>query len=280
MKAFISYLQFGIGHHQTITQPGEKSKNTESKETTSILGLQKHDQLLNPNLFKPSSGDEANNIIIPKPRKPDTTWSYLGNYMKMQTTIMSGGSGNNGSSESNDSGVKSEGDKKSYPEITKEERALKVKKYLKKRRRKNGTRKIRYQYRQELADKRIRFQGRFIKPTEAKNLIMQGVPVTIKDKSELNKLFDEDKDQEVLKKYNENLQKKNLKRVFKTVYDTSIVDRLSGGEKSSCSSNSSISSSRSAMSPLIENMDGMNLNSNTEGKFPNTFIQPPPILKL
>lgn len=282
MKAFISCLQYGIGHHQPIAHSNDKQKNTGKNETLPILNIQRPDSIVNPHPFKSSSGDEGNTIIIPKPRKPDTTWSYWGDYMKMSATLINNLSGGNSSSESEGGGVKSEGDygKGSYPKLTKQERALKVQKYLEKKRRKNGAKKIRYQYRQELAAKRIRFQGRFIKPDEAKDLIMQGVPVTIKDKNELNKLFEEDKDQEILEKYNENLRRKNMKRIFKTTYDTSVVDRLSSGEQSCYSSNSSISSSGSAMSPLIENLGGMNLDNNAEDKGENKYIEPPPILKL
>eukprot|EP00826_Nyctotherus_ovalis_P038997 TRINITY_DN3706_c0_g4_i7.p1 TRINITY_DN3706_c0_g4~~TRINITY_DN3706_c0_g4_i7.p1 ORF type:complete len:281 (+),score=85.16 TRINITY_DN3706_c0_g4_i7:171-1013(+) len=280
MKAFLSCLQFGVGHQQ-IPQ-SDANAQPPNKDTVPIPKLPLPDQLLNTLPIKASSGDEGNTIIIPKPRKPDTTaWSYWMNYMKMSTALVNNLSGgNSSSSESLDSGVKSEGGRRSFPKLTKQERALKVEKYLEKKRRKNGAKKIRYQYRQELADKRIRFQGRFVKPAEAKDLIMQGVAVTVKDKSELTKLFEEDKDQELLERYNENLRKKNLKRIFKTVYDTSVVDRLSSGDHSSYSSSSSLSSSGSAMSPLIENMGDMKLSGDAEDKRKEPYMEPPPILKL
>eukprot|EP00826_Nyctotherus_ovalis_P038994 TRINITY_DN3706_c0_g1_i4.p1 TRINITY_DN3706_c0_g1~~TRINITY_DN3706_c0_g1_i4.p1 ORF type:complete len:203 (+),score=58.05 TRINITY_DN3706_c0_g1_i4:92-700(+) len=202
--------------------------------------------------------------------------------MKISTALvgnLSGGSSS--SSESVENGVRSEGDQANgnFPKLSKKERALKVEKYLEKKRKKSGAKKIRYQYRQELAAKRIRFQGRFVKPTDAKELIKQGVAVTVKDKSELNKLFEEDKDRELLEKYNENLRRKSHKKIFRTEYDTSVVDRLSGGDQSSYS-NSSISSSGSAMSPLIENMEDMKLLNNVEDKGKNTHMEEPSILKL
>lgn len=278
MKAILSCLQHGVGH-QTIVQPDNHPQSNSKKESVLVSGLQRPGQLLNTLPIKASSGDEGGSIIIPKPHKADpNAWTYWMNYMKMPTALVNNLSGvSSSSSESLDDVVKSEGER-GFPKLTKQERALKVQKYLEKKRRKNGVKKIRYQYRQELAAKRIRFQGRFVKLAEAKDLIMEGVAVTVKDKNELTKLFEEDKDQGLLEKYNENLRKKNLKRIFKTTYDTSVVDRLSSGDQSSYSSNSSISSSGSSMSPLIDNMEDMNLDN--EDKNENLDIEQPPILKL
>jgi len=278
MKAILSCLQYGVGH-QTIAQPDNHPQNTSKKESVLVPGLQRSGQLLNSLPIKASSGDEGNSIIIPKPRKADpSAWTYWMNYMKMSTVLVNNLSGvNSSSSESSDGVIKSEGER-GFPKLTKQERALKVERYLEKKRRKNGVKKIRYQYRQELAAKRIRFQGRFVKPAEAKDLIMQGVAVTVKDKNELTKLFEEDKDQGLLEKYNENLRKKNLKRIFKTTYDTSVIDRLSSGDQSSYSSNGSISSFGSGMSPLIDNMEDMKLGN--EEKDENPEIEQLPILKL
>jgi len=47
--------------------------------------------------------------------------------------------------------------------ITEEERKVKVQRYLEKKKRRKGENSVRYECRQDLASRRFRFQGRFIK---------------------------------------------------------------------------------------------------------------------
>ncbi len=297
MRSLLSCLQFGVGHHRSPSQPDNDAHNSSGGEDTTRpasseaqnASIPARPGIHEPIPARPNSGETSGNaIIVPQPRKPNTAvWSYWMNYMRMSTALVSNLPGvRSSSSESVDSGVKSEGAQGPettpiYPrKLSKEERALKVQKYLEKKKRKTNAKKIRYQYRQQLAARRIRFQGRFVKATEAKDLILKGAPVTAKDRTELNKLFEEDKDQELIRKYNENLRLHTIKPIFKTTHDTSVVDRLSGSEYNSSSSSSEGSSLGSGMSPLIETMRDINLNNGIEEQCAKIGIPAPPILKL
>eukprot|EP00826_Nyctotherus_ovalis_P044593 TRINITY_DN4824_c0_g1_i5.p1 TRINITY_DN4824_c0_g1~~TRINITY_DN4824_c0_g1_i5.p1 ORF type:complete len:203 (-),score=54.60 TRINITY_DN4824_c0_g1_i5:80-688(-) len=200
-------------------------------------------------------------------------------YMRMSTALVDDLSSYRSSS-SESAGIKSEGSPSVEAavlcprKLSKAERTAKVLKYLEKKKRKNNEKKIRYQYRQELADKRIRYQGRFVKASEVKSLILKGAQVTVKDKTELNKLFEEDKDAELIAKYNQSVKSKPI---FKTTYDPSIVNSLSlGARKSSSSSNSS----SSHINPLIKTMKDMDLNSMGSEQCADIDIEAPSILKL
>ena len=299
MRSLLSCLQFGVGHHRSTSQSdnnehhnssgGEDTTRPASSEAQNAAGIGRtcvHE----PIPVRSNSGDAGGNtIIVPQPRKPNTAvWSYWMNYMRMSTALVSNLSGvRSSSSESAEGEIKSEG--ASGPEsagglyprkLSKEERALKVQKYLEKKRNKSNMKKIRYQYRQQLAARRIRFQGRFVKAAEAKDLILKGAPVTAKDRTELNKLFEEDKDQELIKKYNENIRLHTVKPIFKMTHDTSVMDRLSGSEHSSYSSGSEGSSLGLGMSPLIETMKDIDLNGELKEQCAKIKLQPPPILKL
>ena len=194
-------------------------------------------------------------IIIPQPQKPTAeNWPYWISSINEPTGLLKTVSGfRTSSSESiNKSEIET------VPTLTKEERFLKVQKFLEKRKRKNSTKKIRYQYRQQLAEKRIRYQGRFVKAEDARKLILDGQQVTAKDKTELNKLLDDDAEKVLLAKYTSNL--KLRKRIFKTEHDNSVVNNLFGGERK-FSSNSSGSSS--GMNLLANTIQEFNLNNTT-----------------
>lgn len=282
MRNFFSCFQFGSNHQRSTSQPDNQPQSISEEE----LKRPPSSEMLNaiPHFGEQLSATEGT-ILVPRPRKPDTAaLSFWMNYMQMSTALVNNiSSYRSSSSESGDGGIKSEGNSSSsvrmlYPrKLTKEERAAKVQKYLEKKKRKNNEKKIRYQYRQHLADKRIRYQGRFVKASDVKDLILNGAQVTAKDKTELNKLFEEDKDEELMARYNENVKAQKIKPIFKTTYDPSIVNSLSlGARKSSASSDSS----GSGINPLITTMKNMDLNSISNEQYCNVDIQTPSILKL
>ncbi len=270
MRSLLSCLQFSLGHQRSPSQPdGNEPHNTSNGSDTTrppsteapAFGVSEH-------MTGRSDSDGGGvRILVPQPRKPNAPiWSYWMNYMRMSNALVSNLPGmRSSSSESGDSGVRSEGAcpaEGPYPRrLTKEERAAKVQRYLEKKKKKNNTKKIRYQYRQQLAARRIRFQGRFVKASEAKDLILQGAPVTAKDKTELNKLFEEDKNQDLIRKYEENLRLHTAKPIFRTTHDTSVIDRLSSDSSGSSGAEGSCGS---GMSPLIETMKDVNLGPSGE----------------
>jgi len=297
MRSLLSCLKIGVGHQRTPSQPDDQHNSSEGENTTRpasseqpILPIPLRPVVQEPIPVRSESGEiGSSTILMPKPRKPNTTmWSYLLNYIRTSTAVVNNLSGaRSSSSDSSDNGVKSEGGEQASPPImpyprklSKEERAMKVQKYLEKKRKKSNTKKIRYQYRQQLAARRIRFQGRFVKAAEAKDLILKGAPVTAKDMTDLERIFEEDKDQELIKKYNENLRQHAIKPIFKTIHDTSVVDRLSGSESGSSSSGSEGSSFGTGMSPLIETIREMNINNGINEQCVKMGIQPPPVFKL
>jgi len=84
--------------------------------------------------------------------------------------------------------------------LTKEERNAKIHKFLlKKKNRKPSF--IRYQYQKGLADKRARFQGRFVKLEGIKEMIIKGEKLTAKDRSELEEIIYSSNHEELIKAY-------------------------------------------------------------------------------
>ena len=120
--------------------------------------------------------------------------------------------------------------------LTREERKLKLQRFFEKRKRKHNIKKIKYQHRHEVADKRMRYKGRFVKINEAKELIIKGEEVTANDRSELDKLI-----QELIK--NNLLEKcKEAKKVFTTIKEN---ESNNGDRKFSLSTSS-------GTSPIVE----------------------------
>ena len=146
--------------------------------------------------------DPIQNIIIPKAIKPtQTDWNkYINSLFGSAVSILE---------LKNTLVIKQGGER-----ITKEERARKVEKFLIKRRRRNGIKKVRYQHRQLVADRRMRYKGRFVNIDEAKELIIKGEEVTANDRLILDKLIEELNKENLLEKYYETLRNK---KVFKTV---------------------------------------------------------------
>jgi len=276
MRSILSCLQFGVNYQHSSSVSDNEPQSTPEKESSKPSEPPAHF----PESMNPGDGK----ILVPQPRKPDTAaLSFWMNYMHMSTVLVNNLSSLRSLSSESGEGIKSEGNSSSdarilYPrKLTKAERAEKVQRYLEKKKRKNNERKIRYHYRQQLADKRIRYQGRFVKASDVKSLILKGAQVTAKDKTELNKLFEEDKDEELITKYNENIRSNRIKPIFKTTYDSSIVSSMSlGARKSSASSGSSGSS----INPLISTMKNMDLNSIENDHCSSSEIQGPSILKL
>ena len=87
--------------------------------------------------------------------------------------------------------------------LTREERKLKLAKFLEKRKRRHLIKKIRYQHRQQVADRRMRYKGRFVNIEEAKELMMKGEEVTANNRSDLDKLLEQLGKQNLLGKYYE-----------------------------------------------------------------------------
>jgi len=160
---------------------------------------------------------------------------------------------------------------KSEAKITKEERISKVQRFLEKRRKRNGIKKIRYQYRQQVAARRIRYHGRFIKIEQAKELILKGELVDANDKTELNKLFEELKENNVL---DETLQQQKAKIDNKSNLDTIPTINIASMRKFSTSTNGG---TNSRTSPLIQIMK----EDSRELKQQSSDIKvSPPVLKL
>ncbi len=294
MKSLLSCLQFSVGHHRSPSQQDDEPHNTSNGEVATRPASseapapgQRSEAIQENMMGHGDLGEGANRILVPQPRKPNTAvWSYWMNYMRMSSALVSNLPGmRSSSSESGDSGVKSDGacqqPEGPYPrKLSKDERAEKVQRYLEKKKRKSGAKKIRYQYRQQLAARRIRYQGRFVKASEAKDLIMQGAPVTARDKTDLNKLFEEDKNQDLFKKYEDNIRLRSIKPIFRTIHDTSVVERLRS-ESAGSSGGSLEGSCGSGMSPLIETMKDINLGAGFDAQTAAKIaLDPPPILKL
>ena len=182
-------------------------------------------------------------ILVPKPVKPNGV-EWL-NYI----------------SASDDSSKKTE-KPKGVLIMTKEMRALKVKKFLEKRRGRNRIRKVRYQQRQKAADKKIRYKGRFVNLAEAKELIIKGEQVTANDMTYLKKLFEEYKGEKLMEKYNENVRTNTSSR---------------NTRKFSLSTNTW---TNSRTSPLIQTDPNVKLNEKSDGKYEHMDIEIPPALKL
>ena len=265
MRSLLTYLQIGAQHQRCPSQPHNTSSEEESKRPPSSEAQ-----------YKMESGGST--IIVPKPTKPNTaSLLYLANYMRMSKAIVSNlAEMRSSSSESgSEGGIQSDGTNRFSSEkvndysiprkLSKEERAAKVQKYWEKKKRKTYDKKIRYEYRQHLADKRMRFQGRFVKAEHAKDLIMRGASITVKDKAELTKLFEEDNNSELIKKYEENMKMHSIKSIFRTVQDTSVRDGMSSSESDSSGSMNAMSAS---FSPSLESMKdiypslGMNMQDN------------------
>lgn len=279
MRSILSCLQFGAAHQRSTSQPDSELQSTSGRESVKPLSSEvpSVSSLFNEQL-RGEGGDGT--ILVPRPRRPDTgTLSFWLGYMQMSAALVHDLSSYRSSS-SESAGAKSEDCSRAEApvlcprKLTRAQRNAKVQKYLEKKKRKNNEKKIRYQYRQELADKRIRHQGRFVKVSEVRDLILKGAQVTVKDKTELNKLLEEDKDAELIAKYNQSVRSRP---VFKTTYDPSIVNSLSlGARKSSSSSDSS----NSHISPLIKTMRDMDLNSMRSELRAEIDIEAPSILKL
>jgi hypothetical protein len=227
-------------------------------------------------------------ILVPRPRKPNTAvWSYWMNYMQMSQALVSNlpgmrssssESGNESAGALSEGMVGSEGHPPGYiPVLSKDQRAAKVARYLEKRRKQKYCKKIRYEYRQKLADRRIRYQGRFVKTDQARELILKGAPVTVKDKADLNRLFEEDKTNELAKKFEDNIRAHYLRPIFRTVHDTSVRDRMSSSDSNSSNSGESISKT---LSPLLEAMNDVNPALDLEKQCANIGLNTAPIFKL
>ena len=147
MKTILSCLQFGVGQHRANSQSdGERHNSSIGEDGQSAFPFQNPNLLTDAVPHMPSSGDESGSIIVPQPRKPNAAvWSYWMNYMKMSTALVNNLTAvRSSSSESADSGAKSEGNVSvGFPRLTKRERALKVQKYLEKKHKKNAGKKIR-----------------------------------------------------------------------------------------------------------------------------------------
>ena len=274
MRAILSYLPMGAGHQNHASPAEGEAQSSSNDEGT---GRPRSLETRGPG-----------GIVVPRPRKPNTAvWSYWMNYMQMSQALVSNLPGiRSSSSESgNESGgalsegmASSERQPSAYPHaLSKDQRALKVARYLEKRRKQKFCKKIRYEYRQKLADRRIRYQGRFVKTDQARELILQGAPVTVKDKADLNRLFEEDKSNELAKKFEENIRTHYLKPIFRTVHDTSVRDRMSSSDSNS--SNSGESASK-AVSPLLEAMNDVNPAFDIERQCANIGLNTAPIFKL
>lgn len=282
MKSLLSILPFAAGHQRCpslteqeprINTSGEETERPNSSEGQSVPRIQ-------------TTGSDS--IVVPKPRKPNTAvWSYWMNYMRMSTAAVSNLPGmRSSSSESNDSGPQSEGTSRMSDEnldssqghisrkLTKEERAFKVQKYLDKKKKKTFGKKIRYEYRQHLADRRMRFQGRFVKAEQAKDLIMKGAPITVKDNTELKSLFEEDKTNNLIKQYQENMKLRCYKPIFKTIKDTTMQDKISSSDSNSSGSIEGV------ISPLLESMKDINPTYEIEKQCSKLNIQPTQLFKL
>lgn len=161
--------------------------------------------------------------------------------------------------------------------MSKEERASKVQRFLEKRRKRNGIKKIRYQYRQQVAARRIRYHGRFIKIEQAKELILKGELVDANDKTELNKLFEELKENNMSDEYKELTVLQKPKDEFKNTQDTNIkTNNIINTRKFSSSTSGG---TNSGTSPLIQVMKDGNLSGDT--KETNGDVESsPPVLKL
>ena len=186
-----------------------------------------------------------NSIIIPKPIRPiEFDWlNYISSFCDSRSLI--------------DLNIKSKNCL-----ITEEARRLKVQKFLEKRRKRERTKKVRYQYRQQAAYKKMRYRGRFINATEAKKLISKGEQVTSNDNSELNKLFEE-------------MKKENLIECNKLIKGVSSEKSMNCKNKENeyikhSSPNTDINMSI-IMNPLIQITKTKNLNYNDNGKYSNSI---------
>lgn len=160
--------------------------------------------------------------------------------------------------------------------ISKEERASKVQRFLEKRRKRNGIKKIRYQYRQQVAARRIRYHGRFIKVEQAKELILKGELVDANDKTELNKLFEELKENNILEECKEVTLIQKPKDELKNTQDINTKNNKLSMRKFSSSTSGG---TNSGTSPLIQVMKDVNLSADI--KEANGGIESsPPALKL
>lgn len=147
----------------------------------------------------------------------------------------------------------SRGGEAKEPRMSKEERAGKVRRFLEKRRRRNGAKKIRYQYRQQVAARRIRYHGRFIKLEQAKELILRGELVDANDKTELNKLFEELKESCAVDDVAQSL---SSKQEAKNSQDTIFIGNINKRKFSSSTSGGT----NSRTSPLIQVMREGNIS--------------------
>eukprot|EP00826_Nyctotherus_ovalis_P045814 TRINITY_DN5103_c0_g2_i2.p2 TRINITY_DN5103_c0_g2~~TRINITY_DN5103_c0_g2_i2.p2 ORF type:complete len:231 (-),score=52.65 TRINITY_DN5103_c0_g2_i2:177-869(-) len=154
-----------------------------------------------------------------------------------------------------------------------QERAKKVRRFLEKRRKRNGVKKIRYQYRQQVAARRIRFHGRFIKIEQAKELILRGESVDANDKTELNKLFEELKESSILNGDDKTPLPKNSETDLKSDQNTILINNMGGMRKFSAST-----CTNSGTSPLIQVM--RNECVENESKQCEDVESSPPDLKL
>ncbi len=160
----------------------------------------------------------------------------------------------------------------SYPpvKLSKEERKKRIEKYLEKKKKRKYNKKVIYECRKSLADKRMRFQGRFVKTGEAKKLIRSGESVTARDHSDLNKLINESLnfDKHLVTQYNRS-KLVNRGRIFKTTKDLTLRKNQSKLSLQTRSSQNSGSTHSERM--MSEDFDQMQANMGSEGEDDGDF---------
>ena len=182
-------------------------------------------------------------ILVPKPIKPalPKSDSYVSEYANNQN----------------------DNEKAKEPSlITKETRAIKVQKFLEKRRGRKKIKKVRYQQRQKAADRKIRYKGRFVNLGEAKELIMKGEEVTANDSAYLQRLFDKYKEENLRKKFEENIRTNAILRTKRKFSLNTNVGTNSGS------------------SPLIQTDGKGSFNANLKEQDENMEIEIPPSLRI
>lgn len=269
MKSILSLIPLGPGHQRCPSF--DQQINTSNEETARPNSSETKEKLQNNN--------NSDSIVVPKPRKPNpAVWTYWMNYLRISNALVSNLPAllNSSSDSAGEAGVQSDGCSKMSEEnanrsqgeiprkYSKEERALKIQKYIEKKKKKTFNKKIRYHYRQQLADKRLRFQGRFVKAEQAKDLILKGEAISAKDSTELFHLFEEDKTKVLQNKFQENIKSQQCKPIFKTVKEGPMRDRISSYESFS---SASIDRKSTNISPLLEAMNDINkLNQSDTNK--------------
>ena len=182
MDIFDGLSQNGIANNQTETIFGSRSSSCDSIESMPEIGHKIYKP--KPIRLPPPSITEKNNCFL----------SMFNTKLKIEKIISQ-----------NDFSISDQVD---YI------RKLKVQKYLDKKHKRSKIKTLKYECRQRLAQQKMRYQGRFINPEMAKDLIKNGKIVYAKDIQAFESMFPNDNELVTM------LKKTQLRKpIFKTIIE-------------------------------------------------------------